>query len=141
MATTTAPCIHEMDPATCAICRKAAGYRPGTDRHENDCTVRAFVNLTGADYAEALEYMAAAGRRAGKGCRVDITISALEAAGFTATSSSLTLEQAERDGGDFLVSGRRGNRGHAWTVQAGTQHGGNGWGNRGGTRYLIFRIA
>jgi hypothetical protein len=136
-ALTTDECLHGLEQFTCSLCRKAAGYRPGSDRHANDCTVVALANLTGADYAEALEMMAEAGRRNGCGAYAGQVHDALTAAGWTVTASTLTIDQAVRSGRNFHVTARKGKRGHSWAIVAGTHL--NGW--RDGYRYRLYEVA
>lgn len=106
-------CRH-MDyvPASqCALCRAEAGYRPGTDRQQNDCSIVALVTLTGASYAEAEVLLADAGKRGGRGALTDHLITALAAAGFTATRT-----RAVDRSGSYLVAAWSGKSGHAFAV-------------------------
>jgi hypothetical protein len=136
-------CIHGMTSAWCSICREIDGYLPGSNRQRNDCTVIAFANLTGADYAEAEKITADHGRRPGKGMTRDALHAALESIGFKAMPCSLNIDQAVRlsrsSGRTFHVSARRRDKGHSWAIINGEQP--NGWTASGGSfRYSIFEI-
>lgn len=123
MTTTTylpAECIHGLEPVWCSICKRDAGYRPGTTRQQGDCAVLSFTELTGADYAEALERLAAAGRSKGSGTALSTILAALTDAGFSATETR-TITRS----GTYLVAAYKNGRGHAFTVV-------NGKINRGG---------
>jgi hypothetical protein len=119
-------CLHLLDPRTCSVCRKAAGYRPGTDRQENDCTIRTVMHLTGGTYAEAEDALRTAGRRNGAGAPHTVTRAALQSLGFTCRPYCGTPDDALRAsaaGRTFFVSARKGGRtGHAWAIVYGTAH-------------------
>lgn len=136
-------CQHGMeDPMWCSICRKALGFVAGEDRHANDCTVIAIVNLTGASYSEALEALAVEGRKPGKGAFAVQTISALASFGFVATPSALRLEVVigRKDGATYFVSARRGGKvGHAFAIVNGEPINAGQF-VRPGTSYRIFQV-
>lgn len=139
--TTTDECIHGLgDPMWCALCRKNLGYRPGVDRQFSDCSVRTIVNLTGADYAEAVELLAAAGRRNGCGASETNVVDALAAAGWTARSTGSTLAAAVASGRSFFVAARRGRKGHAYAIVAGSILEAGQYASAG-TSYRIYEVA
>lgn len=141
--TETAECIHGMEREWCSICRKADGYRPGSDRQANDCTVMAFVNLTGADYTEAETITAEHGRRPGKGMVVADLHAALASVGYAARPVSLDLHMAvaaSRQGRAFHVTAARNGRRHSWAIVDGKQI--NGWtATRSSMRYSIYEVS
>jgi hypothetical protein len=143
MSTTTvdtAECLHGIaDPRWCSLCRKAAGYLPGTDRHTSDCTVIAVTHLTGATYPEAVDLLADAGRQPGRGVRDEVVIAAVRAVGWTVTPSGLDLDTAVRSGRSFLVAARKGRRGHAMAIVAGRLHNAGGW--TAGIRYRLWEVS
>jgi len=130
-------CKHGMERAWCSLCREVDGFKAGSDRQRNDCTIQTVVNLTGAEYSEAQELLEAQGKRKGAGSTKEQTIAALAECGWVATRSSLTIEQAQRSGRSFFVSARRNRVGHAWAIVAGEQL--NQW-NRN-FRYTLFEVA
>lgn len=137
---TMSECPHEMgDPMWCSLCRKNLGYRPGTDRHANDCTVITVATLTGASYEEALELLSEAGRRNGKGTSSEAVTKALEAAGWTVTPSSIRLE-ALPSSGSYYVSAHRGRQGHAFAVVNGEPVNAGKF-LRPGTSYRSFKVS
>lgn len=141
MTTTTylpAECVHGMEPYCCAICKARAGYRPGTDRQEGDCGVESFTELTGADYGEALELLAAAGRTAGAGTTVDTMLTALAAAGFTATPAPVRHGYYPTTGA-YLCAAWIGGKGHAFTIIDGTLNRAGRWAHARNLR--MWRVA
>jgi hypothetical protein len=133
-------CIHGLEPAWCTPCRKAAGYRPGTDRQYGDCAIIAFANVTGAGYDEAANLLAAAGRKAGKGTYEATLRMALAAAGFSTEATPITLSAAVRDGGTYLVIARHGRKGHAYAVVAGQVLNALGYDRGPGVRYHLIAV-
>jgi hypothetical protein len=143
MTTTTAPateCRHGMEAAWCAICRREAGYRPGSDRQRNDCTVVALAHLTGATYDEAVEMLAVQGREAGQGAHRSLVREALAAAGWATHQPAVSIAEALVDGGSYYVSAQRGKVRHGFAIVAGQVHNDLGWLARGGFRYQIFAV-
>lgn len=139
MPATESECIHGLEPMTCSICKARLGYRPGSLRHRNDCTVVSVQNLTGATYAEALELMEAAGRKGGQGAYCEQVRAALAAAGWTCTPSSMDLPSAIRSGRTFLVSAHRRNGGHSYAIQGGKALNAGDWTQ--GVRYRLWEVA
>jgi hypothetical protein len=140
-STTATECIHDLDPRWCAICRAKAGYLPGTDRQRADCSIRAIVDLTGASYAEAEALLAAAGRRPGQGVSPEVLVAALAAAGWTATPTPITIEQARsRPGRNYLVAAWQRRIGHAFTVVDGEVRNAGRY-LVGGCRYEMYEVA
>jgi hypothetical protein len=137
--TTTDECQHGMEPMWCSICKHAAGYKPGSMEHRNDCTVKAFVNLTGADYAEAVELLRNFGRKNGRGMQSEQLQDALKWFGFRITRSTLRLEDAPATGKTFLVSARRGKLGHAFVIQDG-KFVNAGQFTKPGTQYRMWEV-
>jgi hypothetical protein len=147
-------CNHGMpSPASCADCmdegvflpaaarRSPAGHpAAGTVALKKDCGVQAVTNALGIEYMEAAEALLAAGWTPGTGTPIPTIIAAVESFGFTATWSPMTLSDAARDGGTFIVIGYRGRRCHAWTIEAGRRINALGW-ERPGLRYRVLRIA
>jgi len=109
-------CRHDIDPRWCSLCRREAGYRPGSDQQFNDCTVWTVVNLTGADYTEAAELLAAAGRKDGHGACATAVHQVLTDCGWTVSSTNLTVAEAMCRPGQYHVSARRGGVGHSFCI-------------------------
>jgi hypothetical protein len=133
----TGECIHGMEPRFCSICRKAAGFKPGTDRHTNDCTVQSFVNITGLDYSAALDHLRSFGRRDGQGMNRDDLRRALADLGVTTTPAHV-CEIGTR--GTFLISAKRGTKRHSWVVRDGEHLNAGSWDTAPGVRALAFRV-
>jgi hypothetical protein len=136
----TEECVHLLPPMECSICRARLGYRPGTDRQRSDCTVQAVAALTAATYREAEALLAAAGRRPGQGAPAEVTCEAIRSAGWTVAPSPLTIEEALRSGGFYLVSAWRRRRGHAFALIGG-QAVNAGQYISGGCRYRLFEVS
>lgn len=119
------PCErHEMP--FCFDCRELAGMKrtaDGTVSWKSDCTVQTFVEITGATYDEATEFLRAAGFRPGRGATSDQVRAAFAAAGYTVREATHhRLDGALRlshQGRSFYVSGHKPKSGHAWSLIAG----------------------
>jgi len=136
----TEECVHLLAPMECSICRALLGYRPGTDRQRSDCTVQAVAALTAATYREAEALLAAAGRRPGQGAAAEVTVAAIRSAGWTVTPSPLTIDEALRSGGFYLVSARQRGRGHAFALIGGEAVNAGRY-ISGGCRYRLFEVS
>jgi hypothetical protein len=130
-------CIHLLRPLECSLCRKAAGWLPGQDRQDNDCSVQAFSELTGASYTEALEILAAHGRKGGRGMQERALVAALEDSGFA--TKPVVYAGMWPTKGAYLVCAYKGRCGHAFTIVDGTVVNGNGW--TSGVRVRVYRVA
>jgi len=127
---TGTPCErHEL--AYCADCRDLAGLRrdkvTGEVVYQGDCAIRTFAEITGADYAEAVEIMRDAGARPGNGTAKGVLQAALQASGFKVTEVTrvIRVEDAaveSRFGRRYYVSASKGRTGHAWSVVDGTHN-------------------
>jgi hypothetical protein len=131
---------HEM--SYCADCRDTAGIRrdaDGTVGYTKDCAVQTFVEITGADYEEAAGYLRAAGFRPSSGTPAATGLrDALTAAGYSVreVTGAVRYDDLAHLPGSYYISGRRGSRGHAWSVIDGTPR--RAYGGR--FTYRVFEV-
>jgi hypothetical protein len=129
--------------AYCADCRdlaKIVRRRDGSLGMADDCAVQTFAEITGADYAEALEILLAAGYVPGMGTWCEDVREAFAAAGYATTERhGLTPDSAavaSQAGRAFYVSAQKGRKGHAWSIADGIQR----RAYRPPFRYRIFEV-
>lgn len=111
--------------AYCADCRDMAHLRrtaSGEVAYKADCAVQTFMELTGADYTEALAHMTQHGFAPGGGTPADKISEAFEAVGYQVRE--VTREVRYEDlrfaaNRSFYVVGWKGKKCHAWSVAEG----------------------
>ena len=108
-------CRHGIDAEFCSTCRAETGYRPGTDRFANDCTVETFCEITGVEYDEAVEILLdVADYRPGHGVKIEALREALDLFGFR--TRTVPYNGTLPTTGTYIIAAYKQRSAHAWTL-------------------------
>jgi hypothetical protein len=125
----------------CADCADLAHLRrdakTGEVGYRSDCAVQTFMELTGADYDEAVSYLRAVGFAPGGGTPAAKISAAFEAVGYRVREVYVRYDQLKYEyQRSFYVTAWKSGKGHAWSVV-------NGKANRPYQppfRYSVFEV-